>query len=69
MIQEFDAIVLGGGGVGTGEGIIEGADNLGTAKCAFTSKPVKVLVFLVAEKDVLRVSKLKGMRNDPSKRV
>ena len=62
-------VVLGGGGLGTGEGIMGGADNLGTAKCAFTSSPVNVFVFLMAEKEVLRVSKLKGMRNEPSKRV
>jgi hypothetical protein len=55
--------------MGTGEGVMEGADNLGTAKCAFTSRPVNAFVFLVAEKEVLRVSKLKGMRNAPSKRV
>ena len=54
--------MLGGGGVGTGEGIMGGADNLGTPKCALTSNPVNVLEFFVAEKDVLRVSKLKGMR-------
>ena len=55
--------------MGTGEGVMGGADNLGTAKCAFTSSPVNVFVFLVAEKEVLRVSKLNGMRNEPSKRV
>jgi hypothetical protein len=62
-------VALGGGGVGTGDGLMGGADSLGTAKCAFTSKPVKALVFLMAEKEVLRVSKLKGMRNEASKRV
>ena len=62
-------VALGGGGVGTGDGLMGGADNLGTAKWAFTSKPVKELVFLVAEKEVLRVSKLNGMRNEASKRV
>ena len=55
--------------MGTGDGIKGGADNLGTAKCALTSSPVNVFVFLTAEKDVLRVSKLKGMRNDASRRV
>ena len=62
-------VVLGGGGLGTGEGIMGGADNLGTAKCALTSSPVNVLVFFVSENDVLRVSKLKGMRYDASNRV
>jgi hypothetical protein len=55
-------VALGGGGVGTGEGIIGGADNLGTAKWALTSNPVKEAVFLVELKEVFRVSRLNGMR-------
>ena len=62
-------VTLGGGVVGNGEEVIGGADNLDTAKCAFTSKPVKALVFLVDEKEVLRVSKENGIRNEASSRV
>ena len=62
-------VALGGGGVGTGEGIMGGAGNLGTEKCAFTSRPVKLGVFLMLLNDVLRVSKPNGMRNDASMRV
>ena len=62
-------VALGGGVAGTCDDIDGGADNLGTAKCAFTSKPVKVLVFLVEEKEVLRVSKENGIRNEASSRV
>ncbi len=68
MLRGSDG-ALGGGGVGTGEGIMGGAGNLGTAKCALTSKPVRLAVFFVLENDVLRVSKPKGMRNDASNRV
>jgi hypothetical protein len=62
-------VAVGGGGVGTGEGIIGGADNLGTAKWALTSKPVSNGVFLVELKEVFRVSRLNGMRNAYSKPV
>ena len=62
-------VALGGGGVGTGEGVMGGAEILGTEKCALTSKPVSVLEFLVDEKEVLRVSKPNGIRNAASKRV
>ena len=62
-------VALGGGGVGTGEGVMGGAAILGTEKCALTSKPVSVLAFLIAEKEVLRVSKPNGIRNAASKRV
>ena len=62
-------VALGGGVAGTGEDIGGGADNLGTAKCALTSKPVKALVFLVEEKEVLRVSKENGIRNEASSLV
>jgi hypothetical protein len=55
--------------MGTGDGIMEGADNLGTEKCAFTSKPVSLSVFLVAEKEVLRVSNANGILNAISSRV
>ena len=57
------------GGAGTGDGDMGGADNLGTEKCALTSRPVNEGVFLVELKEVLRVSKLKGMRKDPSNLV
>ena len=59
-------VALGGGGVGTGEGVMGGAAILGTEKCALTSKPVSVLAFLIAEKEVLRVSKPNGMRTAAS---
>ena len=62
-------MAVGGGVLGTGEGVMGGAEILGTEKCALTSSPVSVLVFLVAEKDVLRVSKANGILNDISKRV
>ena len=62
-------VTLGGGVVGNGEEVIGGADNLDTAKWAFTSRPVKALVFLVDEKEVLRVSKENGIRNEASSRV
>jgi nitrate/nitrite transporter NarK len=62
-------VALGGGGVGTGEGIMGGAGNLGTEKCAFTSKPVKLGLFWILLKEVLRVSNANGMRNDASMRV
>ena len=41
----------GGGGMGTGLGVMGGAEILGTEKCAFTSKPVSLSVFLVEEKE------------------
>ena len=62
-------VALGGWVAGTQEDIGGGADNFGTAKCAFTSKPVNALVFLVDEKEVLRVSNANGMRNEASSRV
>jgi hypothetical protein len=62
-------VALGGGVAGTGEEVIGGADNLDTEKCAFTSRPVKALVFLVEVKEVLRVSNANGMRNEASRRV
>jgi len=55
--------------MGTGEGVMGGAEILGTEKCAFTSKPVSVLVFLVAENEVLRVSRANGILNENSRRV
>ena len=62
-------VALGGEVAGASEDIGGGADNLDTAKCAFTSKPVKALVFLVDEKEVLRVSKENGIRKEASSRV
>ncbi len=62
-------VALGGGGVGTEDGVMGGAAILGTEKCALTSKPVNALEFLVAEKDVLRVSNANGIRNAASNRV
>ena len=62
-------MALGGGGVGTGEGIIGGADNLGTAKWARTSKPVSEAVFLIELKEVFLVSRLNGIRKAYSKPV
>ena len=62
-------MALGGGGEGTGDGVMGGAAILGTEKCARTSRPVRVFVFLVAEKEVFRTSIAKGIRNEASKRV
>ncbi len=62
-------VALGGGGVGTGDGVMGGAAILGTEKCARTSKPVSALVFLVAEKEVFLASNAKGILNADSKRV
>jgi hypothetical protein len=70
-LEGLSVVVMGagGGGIGTGEGIIGGADNFGTEKCALTSRPVRVSEFLVVVKDVLRVSKPNGIRKAASKLV
>ena len=45
-------MVLGGGVAGTIDVDKGGADNLGTEKCALTSRPVKVGVFFVSLNEV-----------------
>jgi len=49
-------VACGGDGIGTGEGVIGGADNFGTLKCACTFIAVIMSLLVTCEKLVLRVS-------------